>query len=128
MDAQLFPRTEQQLADQARSIRVNNLLSDIELMEIQGSIPQLPPAPHHQGSQVLPSQQSSPPTEGTAPAPENPSTVSQAVRHIRNTLPVGTPRCAELAPTVASPTTAEASSSDRDCIIEQLRTLTADPL
>ena len=127
MDAQLFPRTEQQLADQARSIRVNNLLSDIELMEIQGSVPQLPPTPHHQGSQVLPSQQSSPPTEGTAPATENHSTVSQAVRHIRNTLPVGTPRCAELAPAEASPTTAEASSSDKDCIIEQLRTLTADP-
>ena len=29
-DANLFPRTEQQLADQARSIQQNNLLSDID--------------------------------------------------------------------------------------------------
>ena len=39
-DANLFPRTEQQLADQARSIQQNNLLvlSDIDLLEIRGSI------------------------------------------------------------------------------------------
>ena len=43
-DANLFPRTEQQLADQARSIQQNNLLSDIDLLEIRGSI-NLAPAP-----------------------------------------------------------------------------------
>ena len=36
--ANLFPRTEQQLADQARSIQQNNLLSDIDLLEIRGSV------------------------------------------------------------------------------------------
>ena len=37
-DANLFPRAEQQLADQERSIQQNNLQSDIDLLEIRGSI------------------------------------------------------------------------------------------
>ena len=45
-DTNLFIRTEQQLADQARSIQQNNLLSDIDLLEIRGSINIAPvPAP-----------------------------------------------------------------------------------
>ena len=37
-DAGLFPSSIQRLADQARSVRNNNLLSDIELLEIQGTV------------------------------------------------------------------------------------------
>ena len=124
MDAQLFPRTEQQLADQARSIRVNNLLSDIELLEIQGSIPQLPPTPHHQGSQVT-SHVRDTPTVSTALAGEDPPTVSQAVRRIRDTLPVNSH--SSTTPPTVPPTTTEPSSSERDSIIQQLSALIADP-
>ena len=53
-DANLFPRTEQQLADQARSIQQNNLLSDIDLLEIRGSVSIAPvPAPAVMPKSVL---------------------------------------------------------------------------
>ena len=70
-DANLFPRTEQQLADQARSIQQNNLLSDIDLLEIRGSI-----------------SIATVPTPTVMPRSELNSvpqvTVSQAIRQIRN--------------------------------------------
>ena len=81
MDADLFPRSEQQLADQARSIRVNNLLSDIDLLEIQGSIPQTVSTPSHRVLQVVTTHPTGSTTETTT-ASEEPTvpTVSQAIR------------------------------------------------
>ena len=60
-DANLLPRTEQQLADQARSIQQNNLLSDIDLLEIRGSInlataPTLTVSVNHSDAQMTISQ------------------------------------------------------------------------
>ena len=87
MDAPLFHRSEQQLADQARSIRNNNLLSDIELLEIQGNIPQVEVfTPPHQDSSHTLSHQRSQATQNLAPSQRNP-TVSQTIRSIRQNLP-----------------------------------------
>ena len=121
MDAQLFPRSEQQLADQARSIRNNNLLSDIELLEIQGNIPQVEvfTPSHHDSSHTL-SQQQSQATQNLAPSQRNP-TVSQTIRNIRQNLPDNS--------TTVSPAPADMVPSEdvKESIIQQLHSLLADP-
>ena len=83
MDAQLFTRSEQQLADQARSIRNNNLLSDIELLEIQGSIPQDQACTSSERDPARgPSQKRRKTAQNTPPSHEGTPTVSQTIRHI----------------------------------------------
>ena len=101
-DAGLFTCTEQRLADQARSIRNNNLLSDIELLEIRGTLP--------------PSVVEEAPTTTTQALP----TVSQAIRTLRDaTIP--TVAAEELTPTATVP------DIDKEAIIERLKTLLEDP-
>jgi hypothetical protein len=94
------------LADQARSIRNNNLLSDIELLEIQGSCPA---APVDQ-------------PQRTSENPPDPPTVSQAIRQFRNK-PTG-------AASAGSPSLLnreELSVADKDKITQQLIKLISDP-
>ena len=122
-DAGLFPCTEQRLADQARSIRNNNLLSDIELLEIQGTCPVAPMEQAHGSSQ--------PPAQGTAPVgptehPAAPShatpTVSQAIRQLRDT-----PAGAASGTTNRLPAREVLPTADKDIIIQQLNDLLSDP-
>ena len=101
-DAGLFTCTEQRLADQARSIRNNNLLSDIELLEIRGTLP--------------PSVVEEAPTTTTQALP----TVSQAIRTLRDaTIP--TVAAEELTPTTTVP------DFDKEAVIERLKRLLEDP-
>ena len=99
MDAQLFHRTEQQLADQARSIRTNNLLSDIELLEIQGSLPQDQLSPPSQRNSHHLSQLSSQSTADLPQAQGGNPTISQTIRDIRQSVPVRTSNPSATAPT-----------------------------
>ena len=113
MDADLFPRSEQQLADQARSIRVNNLLSDIELLEIQGGLPQVESIPPHQESQVNQNQRS---------CDEHHPSVSQAIRNIRNAQPPApaSSRSRQMNQPSSNP-------EDVESITQQLKDLIANP-
>ena len=113
MDADLFPRTEQQLADQARSIRVNNLLSDIELLEIQGGLPQIESIPPCQELQVNQSHQS---------GEEHHPSVSQAIRNIRNAQPPApaSSRSRQMDQPAFNP-------EDIESITQQLKDLIANP-
>ena len=123
MDAQLFPRSEQQLADQARSIRNNNLLSDIELLEIQGSIP----APQDQLSTPSNSQQNPSHTSPQQSSQESQSlsqqqgnhTVSQAIRNLRQA-------SADI-PNVNTSADRAPSEEVKNRITQQLQDLLTDP-
>ena len=123
-DSDLFPRTEQQLAGQVRSIKTNKLLTDIELQEvqeIQGSIPPIEPNPPLQESLVEPSQL--PGSSKRNDGPEDPPTVSQTIRNIRAAQSISS----MIAQPAALQVNTEPSSSEQADIIEQLNILIADP-
>ena len=89
-DAGYFSSSEQRLADQARSIRNNNLLSDIELLEIQGTVPLdlvtevNPPRPTAETRQRTPSTQPLQRCSEAHGPPLPQQSVSQAIRTIRD--------------------------------------------
>ena len=126
-DADLFPRTEQQLAGQVRSIKTNKLLSDTELQEVQGSIPPIEPTRPQQESQVVvvPSQLSG--SSNEKDESEGPPTVSQTLRSIRAAQSVNPSSRPRLTPPAAPPVNTEPPSSEQADIIEQLNLLVADP-
>ena len=127
-DAGLFPCTVQRLADQARSIRNNNLLSDIELMEIQAAStpiadPLDPPTnSQHPNQSVDVSQHAA----GSSTHPEGstqqqPPTVSQTIRNIRaSSSSVPRQETHPAAPPISP-------SSETEAITEELTNLLANP-
>lgn len=76
-EANQFPRSEKQLADQAKSIRVNNLLSECELQKIQGIPPPVEATPSHRGLQDVTPQRTDSLRKNTVS--EDFPTVSQAI-------------------------------------------------
>ena len=122
-DAGLFPSSIQRLADQARSVRNNNLLSDIELLEIQGtvSVDMVDFTVNDSNGDTRgavrtvqnPSPSNNPQETGQAPS------VSQRIRDIRHS-------CAS--PPLDPPTpTLTTSNTDTEAITDQLQKLLEDP-
>ena len=121
MDAQLFTRSEQQLADQARSIRNNNLLSDIELLEIQGSIPQDQAHSSSEFDSTRGPSQKRRKTQNLPPPQEGIPTVSQTIRNIRQSVPTSTSN------NPSTPSEAVTPDDVKESITLQLKTLLDDP-
>ena len=121
MDAQLFTRSEQQLADQARSIRNNNLLSDIELLEIQGSIPQDQAHSSSEFDSTRGPSQKRRKTQNLPPTQEGIPTVSQTIRNIRQSVPTSTSN------NPSTPSEAVTPDDVKESITLQLKTLLDDP-
>ena len=126
-DAGLFPSSIQRLADQARSVRNNNLLSDIELLEIQGTVSvdmvdvtvNVPHSDTQDSTRVTQTPSSSAQPPEATDSTNQPVSVSQRIRDIRHSS----------APTGQDPLSTASAASDRDMevITEQLRKLLEDP-
>ena len=118
-DAGLFPSSIQRLADQARSVRNNNLLSDIELLEIQGtvSVDMVDVTNHNVPDIVTPSPSRH--QSEVMETPDQPRSVSQRIREIRHS-------CAPSGQESTSNSTS-APNADRVAITEQLQMLLENP-